>query len=228
MSSSRKTTTQEVIPPWLKSAAQEATSSAQEFYKKPYVPYTGERVAGLSADTNTALSGLRNYLQNPGSQVERFMNPYVDSALQPAIREINKAADTELLGNQASAQFSGGYNDARHGINDVQLNSERMNRIGDITAETYGKAYESGQQSLMNALSGMFSAGNITQENQQARYDAAYDAYLRKEQDPYDRLAAFVSAISGVPYNRQTTQTQPSAGPWGIIGSVLGGMLGGF
>lgn len=225
MSDQKKTETS-AIPDWLTSAAKDATTSAQAFYKTPYAPYTGARTAGVAPETTSALGMLKSYGADPGKAVAPYVNPYASASLDPAIARINEEQEQERQQIGAGAQFQGGYGDARHGIRENQLGGETQRRIGDLTAETMGKAYESGNDAFMKQLSAMFSAGSLTQQNQQAGLDANLAAYKEKQQDPYDRLAALVSSIGGVPYTKTSTSTQ-AANPWGILGSLLGAFIPG-
>ena len=54
------TSSNTLIPDWLSNAAQGAVGTAQNLSQRPYTPYTGEQVAGPTADTNAAYQAVRN------------------------------------------------------------------------------------------------------------------------------------------------------------------------
>lgn len=99
-------------------------------------------------------------------------------------------------------------------------------------------------------MSRLLGIGNQLQDDQQFGLDRQYQEFLRSQQDPYDRLNAYVGAISGSPSAPTTTAQQPlyrnrtagalggaatgasagsAFGPWGaLIGGVVGAGAGYF
>lgn len=223
--SDQTTTTTQNIPSWLEGAAQRATSSAEAFYKKPFERYTKPRVAGLAGDTTAAVESLRRFAANPGAAIEQYSNPYTDAVLDPAVRRIYDAQDRERINIGNSAQFARGYGDARHGIREARLQEDTQRQIGNLTAGVKSAAYDKGGQTFREMLAAMFQSGAAQQQNEQSRLDAGYEEFLRGQQDPYDRLAALVSSLGGVPYTRQTQTREPNSAPAGILGALLGAIV---
>lgn len=82
-------------------------------------------------------------------------------------------------------------------------------------------------ESMLQRLMAQLNVGATQQANAQAELDAKYEGYDRKRQDEYDRLAALVSVIGGVPYTRTGITTQPNNDIWKMLGSVAGGLIPG-
>lgn len=220
--SDQETTTTEKLPEWLEGAARRATTAGEAFYKTPFRRYTKPRVAPLAADTSSALGRLRSYAADPGAAVEPFINPHTDAVLAPAIRNIENARAAEASRIGTSQQFAGGYGDARHGIREARLAEDTSRAIGDVTANVKSQAYEAGTSRFQEMLASLLSAGGLQQKNVQDRYDTDYEEFMREEQSPYDKLAALLSSVSGVPFSRTSVRREPNSAPAGILGALLG------
>lgn len=81
------------------------------------------------------------------------------------------------------------------------------------------------QNDLLSRLSALLSTGTTQQQQAQTALDIPYTDFEAAKQDEYDRLAALVSVIGGVPYARQQTTETPSSGIFGALGSLLGGVF---
>lgn len=103
-----------------------------------------------------ALEGARRYAEAPARQLttERivdedgrlgaiadYINPYVEHALQPALRKIQEAAEGQRKRIAAGATSAGAYGDARHGILEAQLNRDTSTAMGDVASKFYMDAF---------------------------------------------------------------------------------------
>lgn len=76
-SSRNQTVTQKTeLPKWLDAAAQKNLTLADQIGSQPYVPYTGDRLAGFSLDQNNAYNMVRN---NVGAG-QQYLNPAFSAA----------------------------------------------------------------------------------------------------------------------------------------------------
>lgn len=113
-------------------------------------------VAGAPGLTAEAMEGARNYASAPAQSVgvERivdengrlgsianYMNPYVDQALEPALRKIMEASAQLKKGIAGSATGAGAFGDARHGIADVGLYDKTLQNIGDTSSNFMMNAF---------------------------------------------------------------------------------------
>lgn len=120
---------------------------------KPYVDKA-------SAYTNEAAGGL------PSVNLSQYMNPYLDSVLTPALREINLASDQERMRLNHLAKVSG--NDTMtpgsstpsgYGVQLDLLNKNKMQRIGDTTANLYKGAFDTATGLATGDLNRKMTAG---------------------------------------------------------------------
>jgi hypothetical protein len=298
------TTTSTNIPQWVTEAGKDIYGKAKSFYESGYTPYSGQRVADLSADQAAAFDAMRSYFEGGGSSgmnaeaanlfrqaasapaqsvsterivdtggrlgaLDAYINPNVAATLQPTIRAITEEADRQRRNIGAMATSAGAYGDARHGVLESTLGRNTEMAIGDATGRAYADAWNNAmaaraadlnrffgadtanagfaetalgrtaagganlgslagadQDQFMARLSGLLQTGLGQQQQGQNILDTQYQAYQAQQQDAYDRLAALVSVISGLPYNRQTVTTQNDGGA-GLIGA-LGSLIGAF
>lgn len=157
------------IPQWLESASQSLTNRALDVGNQTFTPYGGDRVAGFTGDQSNAFQALRNFISsgsggqafqnyaNAGAQrvssersvdengrlgsVADYMNPYVEGALQPALAKIQESADAARKRLGASATSSGAFGDARHGIQEANLDANTSQAIGDTAASFMNNAF---------------------------------------------------------------------------------------
>ncbi|MEP0323317.1 hypothetical protein [Bauldia litoralis] len=85
-------------------------------------------------------------------------------------------------------------------------------------------AADAEQARKLSRLQSLLTAGTIEQQVGQNQKDAQYEEFLRKQNDPYDKLGLMISGLSGVPYQKTTTSTQPD----NSIASLFGAGIGAF
>lgn len=115
-------------------------------------------VSGAPQVLDESLAGARNYAAAPAQTVstERvvdedgrlgaisdYFNPYVEQALEPALRKIMEAADQQRKRIGANATSAGAFGDARHGIVDSELDQNTSTAIGDTSQQFFKNAFDS-------------------------------------------------------------------------------------
>lgn len=232
----------------------EAVQGARDFAAAPAQNLTTERIV----DENGRLGPIADY-----------MSPFIDQALQPALRRIQEQADAQRKRIGAGATSAGAYGDARHGIMEAMLGRDTSTAMGDTASQFYLDAFrdalglrqgdlgrmtdidktnalfaEQGldrlfqgsgavldragqdQQQGLQLIQSLLSSGGIQQGADQAGLDAAFQEFLREYGHDFDVVAAMASALSGVPYTRTQTTTQPNNSLLGTLGSAAGSLLG--
>lgn len=121
--------------------------------------------AGLDL-INQGASAPRQQVQDPGRVIDQggrlgaisdYMNPYTQGVLDPTLRQMGRARDTAIQGNEAGAIAHGAFGDARHGIVDQGVNRDYMTGVGDATNRAYSDAYNSGMAARTGDLNRMVS-----------------------------------------------------------------------
>ena len=208
-------------PSWQK-AIDLAGSSAGAW--KPYV----DKAATY---TNAAAGGI------PSVDLSKYINPYIAGTLDPALREINLASDAERLRLNHLAAVSG--NDtitpgattpSGYGVQLDLLNKNRMQRIGDTTANAYKGAFDTALTTASSDLNRTGAAGGAfntlantvgTQGGADiTRLSGAGDLEAKPAQNALDHAAdttkLYTSIIPGTS-SAITATNQPS-----ILGQAVG------
>lgn len=82
------------------------------------------------------------------------------------------------------------------------------------------------QQTALERIKALLTTGGMQQGNEQAELDAAFEDFLRKYGHDFDVIGMMASALSGVPYTKTQTTTQPNNSGLGFLGSAAGSLLG--
>lgn len=240
-------------PPWVQDAARSAIDKATVISNRSYTPYAGQRVAGMSGNEQQAESMSRDttgrsYLEQAGSKLnsmedfsssalERYKNPYIESVLQPQLREQNRAYDSERsrLANTKSASRGGD----RGVLAESALQRNHMENITDTTGKTYASAHDAATSAFFNdqdrkmraAQSYQSLGGDVARMNtqqiqdlmatggtrrllEQADLDFDYQQFTEAQNWDTNNLEPLLNSIStakGV----SRTSTGPQANPWG-------------
>lgn len=151
-------------PGYVEDAKISALDKAKAISDKPYTPYTGQRVASLSGNEREASQLARTgnekglgYLDKAGSElgkmedfskdsVSKYMNPYMESVLQPQIREANAQYAREK--SQLDNSKAGAWGGDRAAFSASELERNHMNNVSDLTGKTYANAFESAKGSF--------------------------------------------------------------------------------
>lgn len=147
---------------WYKDAAKTAVGRATEILNRPYDSYAGERVAGLSANENSAMSAagsmgdktqpFMSRLQQgftPGA-LSQFTNPYTDSVLGARTRAIGEEygrQSADLGRNQAATDA---FRSGRSDLARSRLDSNRIRALDEATNQTKSDAYDKGLSAYFN------------------------------------------------------------------------------
>ena len=164
------------LPEWAKPYAKETLGKGQALTQTPYQTYGGERQAGFTplqqqsfggaaqmqpsqlgaqagqlagAATMGALGTNYNPYETGGftSQTAgQYMNPYLEQAMEPQLREAQRASQMQGVADQGQAVRAGAFGGGRQAI----IESERQRNLGqlqgDIRAKGYMSAFDQAQQ----------------------------------------------------------------------------------
>jgi hypothetical protein len=168
---SEQTTTQTTsVPGYIRKASRQLVGQASDLADKPFESYTGDRVADLSADQQSAFQairdlfaggggapGARGYAEAPAQNIstERvvdeggklgaisdYMNPYIGQVVDTALRKIQEQSDQQRKAIGAHATLSGSFGDARHGVTESNLNRDTMTSMGDVAGNLYSRGFD--------------------------------------------------------------------------------------
>lgn len=139
------------------------------------------------------------------------------------------------IGDATGRAYSDAYGSAmtaRAGDRDAMMNTELAN--AGFQTDAINRQFQ-GAEGLMategaadsnffSKLQALLSSGQAQQQQAQTELDVPYTEFEKKKQDEYDKIAALMSVLGGVPYTRttQTSNNDGGAGALGAIGALLG------
>lgn len=217
--------------------------------------FLGQMLGDVTPETQMAGSTLQRMLSamDPTRSVAQFMNPYVDSVLQPTIRNINEAADAKggSLANQAT--MAGAFGDSAHGVQKSMLERDRQRNIGDATSAAYDKAWTAAtgarDSELGKILSGSNALAGVGQQaygqqtglaqmlagmgaqEQQANQTGVQNRIALNQQNQESPLKQFMSLaqmLAMIPKNTQGTSNSTTTTPDNSGMALLGSLMSSF
>jgi len=124
-------------------------SRGQALSKEGYQAYTGPLTAGASDLQNKAFTGAGNLNVPTGQmgaftpstfgadQANAYMNPYLQSALDPVLKEQRRQAEINNLSGMGSLTKAGAFGGGRQAI----MESEGLRNLLDAQSKTLGEGY---------------------------------------------------------------------------------------
>jgi hypothetical protein len=139
---------------WVGPYVTEMLGRGQALASEPYQAYTGPLTAGASNLQTQAFQGLAG-LTIPtdkmgaftpqtftADQAKNYMNPYLQSALDPQIAELRRQAQIQRVADAGRLTRAGAYGGSRQAIMEAEGNRALMDKLSGITSAGYKDAYD--------------------------------------------------------------------------------------
>ena len=249
---------------WVGPYVTDMLGKGQALSNQPYQAYTGPLTAGSSALQNQAFTGIAN-LNIPTTEQttftpqsytdagvsQKYMNPYLQTALDPQIAEARRQSEIENLKNKAAATRAGAYGGSRQALMESENQRNLLQNLANITGQGYQKAYDTGAQQFMaeqnlqkgvteanrayglQGLSAQQQAGAAQRDIEQQGITADYGQFQEARDYPYKQVQYQQSLLQGLPlqaqsytYNTPSTLSDILTSSKGILGlydSLFGG-----
>lgn len=166
------------LPEWAKPYAQETLAKTKALSAAPYQQYNAPRIAGFSPlqeqSFQTAAgmqpSGMGQFggqvagaaaLGALGTQYQPFrmgqftsgraaqyMNPFIEQAMEPQLREAQRSSEIQRMADQAQATRAGAFGGSRQAIVEAERQRNLGTQLGDIRARGYMSAFDQAQQNF--------------------------------------------------------------------------------
>ena len=219
----------------------------------PYEAYTGPLTEGESDLQTQAFTGLAN-LTVPTQQMgaftpasftdegtaQKFMNPYIQSALDPQIAEARRQAEIQRVQDAGRLTRAGAFGGSRQAVMEAEGNRALLNRLAGITGTGYRDAFDKAMQQFnveqgrqqtaqdalntfgLSALGAQTKVGEAQRALEQAGIDADRAQFEEERDFPFKQVQYMQSLLQGLPLAaQQYTYAQPSA-----LSELLGGTSG--
>ena len=227
---------------WVGPYVTEMLGKGQALSNQPYQAYTGPLTAGSSALQNQAFTGIANLNIPTGGQTtfvpgsytdagvsQKYMNPYLQTALDPQIAEARRQAEIENLKNKTAATRAGAYGGSRQALMESENERNLLQNLANITGQGYQKAYDTGAQQFLaeqnlqkgvteanrayglQGLAAQQQAGAAQRDIEQQGITADYGQFQEARDYPYKQVQYQQSLLQGLPLAAQSyTYNEPS------------------
>jgi hypothetical protein len=219
---------------------------------QPYQAYSGPTTAGESDLQQTAFQGIAG-LTIPTEQMgafapqqfdaeaaQKYMSPYLTSALDPQIAEARRQSEIQNLQNRAAATKAGAFGGGRGALMESENQRNLLQNLSGITGKGYQDAYSQAMNQFnveqgrgqtaqdaanvygLAALQKQGEAGQTQRDIEQQGITADMKEFETQREYPYKQVQYQQSLLQGLPLAAQTySYSQPSA-----LSEVLSGSGG--
>ena len=227
---------------WVGPYVTEMLGRGQALATQPYQAYTAPLTAGESGLQQKAFTGIaglnipttQQTTFTPGSYTDtgvaqKYMSPYIQTALDPQIFEARRQAEIENLKNKAAATKAGAYGGSRQALMESEGQRNLLQNLAGITGKGYETAYQRGAEQFnteqarqqaatdaaraygLQALGKQQEAGAQQRAIEQEGITADYGQFQEARDYPYKQVQYMQSLLQGLPLAAQSyTYNEPS------------------
>lgn len=231
----QQTGTESSLSNWVGPYVTEMLGKGQALSNQPYQAYGGPLTAGQSGLQTQAYSGIANLniptsdqtSFTPGSftdagTAQKYMNPYIQQALDPQIAEARRQSEIENLKNRTALTKAGAFGGTRGALMESESQRNLLQNLANITGQGYQKAYDvaAGQfnteqgrtQSAVDAarayglqgLAKQLEAGTQQRDIEGQGIAADYAQFQEQRDYPYKQVQYQQSLLQGLPLAAQS------------------------
>jgi hypothetical protein len=152
----------------------------------------------------------------PLGMASQYMNPYLQSVLQPQLEELRRQSQINLQPGMAKMTQAGGYGGGRQAIMESEANRNLLQQQNQAIGQGYASAYDKAMQQF-NTEQGqaktladiMSQAGGQQRGIEQEGITADYNEFLAQRDYPQKMLQFQQSMLQGLPIS--TVSTSPAS-----------------
>ena len=166
----------------------------------------------------------------PSSVAQSYMNPYLQSVLQPQMEELRRQSQITQMGNAAKMTGAGAFGGARQGIMDAETQRNLMQEMNKTVGQGYATAFDKGtNQFNIEQGQGMGLANLLAQQGaaqrgiEQEGVTADYNEFLTQRDYPMKQTQYLQSMLQNLPISTVTSSAAPQS-TLGNLTSTVGGL----
>jgi hypothetical protein len=166
----------------------------------------------------------------PTGVASQYMNPYLQSVLQPQLEEMRRQSQINLQPSMAKMTQAGGYGGSRQAIMESEANRNLLQEQNKTIGQGYANAYDKAmgqfntEQGQAKTLADMMSeAGGQQRGIEQQGISADYNEFLAQRDDPKKQVQFLQSMIQGLPISTVANTPAQQTGLGSLVSSI-GGM----
>lgn len=197
-----------------------------------YNAYQGPLTAGASDLQQQAFGGIANLANNAGNfntqsftdagVSQQFMNPYVQSALNPQIDELRRQSDISREAQNSQLAKAGAFGGSRQAVMDAELDRNLQDQIAQTLNTGYMNAYNQGanqfntEQNLglqaagqnfgqqAQGIGALMNAGQTQRDIEQQGIQADLAQFEQERMYPYKQVQFMQSLLQDMPLAAQS------------------------
>jgi len=157
----------------------------------------------------------------------QYMNPYLQSVLQPQLEELRRQSQINAQPGMAKMTQAGGYGGGRQAIMESETNRNLLQAQNQAIGTGYSNAYdkamqqfntEQGQAKTLADLMGQ--AGAQQRGIEQEGVTADYNEFLAQRDDPMKKVQFLQSMLQGLPISTVSNVPQSQTGAQQAVGGM--------
>jgi len=250
------TSSQSTLSDWAGGYVTDMLGKAQAISNQPYQVYQGPMTAGESGLQSNVFKGLGSLnfpsqlgqsfsstgayqLPNmnapsgsapagPSGIAAQYMNPYLQSVLNPQLDELRRQNDITNMNTNAKMTQAGGFGGGRQAIMNAENNRNMMQEMNKTVGQGYSNAYDKAmgqfntEQGQAKTLADMMSTAGAQQRGiEQEGITADYNEFLAQRDYPMKQTQYLQSMLQGLPISTVSTSPASQTG-LGSLQSTLG------
>ena len=168
--------------------------------------------------------------QQPSNIAQSYMNPYLQSVLDPQMAELRRQNDITNMQANAKLTGAGAFGGGRQAIMNAENNRNLMQEMNKTVGQGYASAYDKAmgqfntEQGQARDLANLMSTQGAQQRDiEQQGISADYNEFLAQRDDPMKKTQYLQSMLQGLPISTVSNQAAQQSGI-GQLASTVGGL----
>jgi hypothetical protein len=184
----------------------------------------------IGTGAGAPMGGMGGTPTGPTGIASQYMNPYLQSVLQPQLEEMRRQSQINLQPGLAKMTQAGGYGGGRQAIMESEANRNLLQAQNQAIGTGYSNAYDKAMQQFnteqgqARTLADMLSGAGTQQRGiEQEGITADYNEFLAQRDYPQKMLQFQQSMLQGLPISTVSNQPAQQSGI-GQLSSTVGGL----
>jgi hypothetical protein len=157
----------------------------------------------------------------------QYMNPYLQSVLQPQLEELRRQSQINMQPGMAKMTQAGGYGGGRQAIMESEANRNLLQAQNQAIGTGYSNAYDKAmgqfntEQGQAKTLADLMGTAGATQRGiEQEGITADYNEFLAQRDYPEKQLKLMQSMLQGMPISTVSNVPQAQTGSQQAVGGM--------
>jgi len=236
---SSKTTTEQSMPQFQQDYLENTIIPfAKDVSQTPFQAYTGQRTPEMS-DYTTQAGGLYGDIAGMGnmtpadyqSRINQNLAGFQGNVIDPTMAAMDRRYAQERVGQDANVIGSGAFDSSRRAVFEGEREAGRDVQMAQTLANLNRQGYDAASAQTMQQLAmqqgalgtgaaGLVGVGSTDTALNAANLDAAYQEFMREQQDPYQKLSALTGGAGSIPGGYGTTTETQKNGLFDYLSAI--------